>query len=91
MGQSRRFLCETNNEIINNLLDEFLIAEAIWEKGTGILKKNHRHKGHPNITIVEWPKNVFKNKILNRVWELFPGFTVWEIWKTWNTIIFENK
>ena len=56
-----------------------------------MFKKNNRHKGHPDLTIEEWPNNAFKNKIVNRVWELFPSFIVWEIWKTWNIRIFENK
>ena len=30
-------------------------------------KKNHRHKGRSEITIAEWPKKVFKNKIVNRL------------------------
>ena len=34
---------------------------------------------------------VFKNKIVNRLWELLPGFMVWELWKTRNSQIFENK
>ena len=84
MGPSRCYLCETSNETINHLLDECPIAEAIWEKGIVMFKKNHRHKGLPDLTIEEWSKNTFKNKIVNRVWELFPGFTFWEIWKTRN-------
>ena len=55
------------------------------------LKKNHRHKGRPDITIAEWPLKVLKNKIVNRLWELLPSFTTWEIWKTRNSEIFENK
>ena len=33
----------------------------------------------------------FKNKIVNRLWELLSGFTIWELWKTYNSRIFENK
>ena len=79
MGPSRCILCENSNETINYLLDKCPIADAIWEKGFGMLKKSHRYKGRPDITIVEWPKNIFKNKIVNRIWEFFPGFVVWEI------------
>ena len=35
--------------------------------------------------------NCFKNKIVNLLWELLPGFTLWEIWKTRNRQTFENK
>ena len=54
-------------------------------------KEAQRHTGRPDLTIVEWKKNVFKNKIVNIVRELFLGFTVWEIWKTPNLRIFKNK
>ena len=56
-----------------------------------MFKNNHRHKGHPYLTIEKWPKNAFKNKIVNRVSELFSSFIVWEIWKTRNIRIFETK
>ena len=70
---------EANNETINHLLDECPIAEDIWEKGTEIFKKKNKHKGHPDLTIEKWLKRALKNEILNKVWELFPGFAVWEI------------
>ena len=56
-----------------------------------MFKKNHRCKGRPDSTIIEWPKNIFKNKIVNRIRELFLGFMVWQIWKTRNLKNFENK
>ena len=54
-------------------------------------RKKHRHRGRPDVAIAEWPKNVFKNNIVNRMWELLPDFTIWELWKTRNLRIFENK
>ena len=84
-------MCEENNETINHLLDECKVADSIWEKGASIFKRNHRHKGRPDFIIVEWPMKGFKNKIVNRLWELLPSFTIWELWKTRNNQIFENK
>ena len=43
------------------------------------------------MTIEDWPMNAFKNKIVKRLWELLPYFTLWEIWKTRNRQTFENK
>lgn len=34
---------------------------------------------------------MFKNAILNRIWEVLPGFVVWEIWKEQNNRIFEDR
>ena len=84
-------MCEENNETINDLLDECKVVDSIWEKRAVILRRNHRHRGRPNIIIVDWPMNSFKNKIVNCLWELLPGFTLWEIWKTQNRQTFENK
>ena len=72
-------------------MNEYPIVDTIWEKGVGLFKKNHKYKGRPDIIIAEWPKNIFKNKIVNRIWEMFLSFVVWEIWKTWNLKNFENK
>ena len=56
-----------------------------------MFKIKFRHSGKPNLTIAEWPKNKFKNKILNIIWDLYPGFVIWEIWKTRYRKIFENR
>ena len=37
-----------------------------------------------------WTNKVFKNVILHRIWEVLPGFVVWEIWKERNNRIFED-
>ena len=90
-GPLRCCMCKGNNESINHLLDECPVVDSIWEKGATIFKKNHQHKGRLDITLEKCPIKVFKNKIVNRLWELLPGFTVWELWKTCNSRIFENK
>ena len=33
----------------------------------------------------------FKNKIMNRMWELLLGYSIWEIWKAQNLRFFEKK
>ena len=57
-------------------MDECPIEGAIWERDSGVFKKNHRHKGRHDLTIAKWPKNIFKNKIVNMVWEFFFKFIV---------------
>ena len=39
-GPLRCILCENSNEIINHLLDECPLVDAIWERGVGLFKKN---------------------------------------------------
>ena len=48
-------------------------------------------RGCPDINLAMWPSQVFKNKLLNRMLELFPWFVVWEVWKEKNTQFFEEK
>ena len=84
-------LCEKSTETINHLLDECPVASGIWDSRSGLFKINAKHSSRPDLTIFEWPKNKFKKKILNRIWDLYPGFMVWEIWKTRNLKIFENR
>ena len=81
-GPSRCCMCEENIETINHLLDECKVADSIWEKGAAYFKKNHHHKGWLDITIADWPMNDFKNQIVNHLWELLLGFTLWEIWNS---------
>ena len=78
-------------ETINHSLDECPVASAIWERGTRLFKSNCRHIERTDITIAEWTKDIYKNKIVNKIWDLFPGFVVWEIRKTRNLNFFENK
>lgn len=42
-------------------------------------------------TIEFWSNNPYKNPILNRVWETFLGFLMWNVWKERNKIIFKYK
>ena len=84
-------MCEEKDETINHLLDKCRVANSLWEREATIFRRDHRHRGRPDLNIAEWPTNRFKNKIVNRLWELFPGFTIWEIWKTRNKQIFEKK
>ena len=88
---SRCSFCEDATKIINHLLDEFPMASALWEKGEPKFKKKSIHKERSDLTLANWPNQVFKNEILNRAWELFPSFVVWEIWKTQNRKIFKDK
>jgi hypothetical protein len=42
-------------------------------------------------TIELWSDNPYNNPILNRVWETFPGFLMWNVWKERNRRIFKDK
>ena len=43
-GPSRCCICEEKNETINKLLDDFIAADSLWEKGVAIFRKNHNRR-----------------------------------------------
>ena len=75
----------------DHLLDQCPFAATIWDIGAEIFHQYARVRGRPNLTIVEWMKNPFKNAILDRIWKLFPSFVLWEVWKERNQRIFRGK
>jgi hypothetical protein len=42
-------------------------------------------------TIEEWRDSIFQYPILNRIWQLLPGFILWKIWKEKNHRIFKSS
>ena len=90
-GPSRCVLCSSASETMNHLLDDCYFASELWDRGEQRFRHGAQVKGNPSETIASWPPKVFKNAILNRLWELFPGFLVWEIWKECNGRIFDEK
>ena len=41
--------------------------------------------------IEHWEEKAFQNIILNRIWEIFPVFVVWESWKERNNHVFDGR
>ena len=91
IGLSICVMCSSEEETSNHLLDVCEITDRLWERGRDVFKRSARIKGCPNKTIENWPRKPYKNEILNRMWELFPGFLMWEVWKERNQRIFEGK
>lgn len=56
-----------------------------------MFKKKRSIRGRTYLLIEQWPRDPFKNTILNRIWELFLGFVVWELWLERNQRIFERR
>jgi hypothetical protein len=50
-------------------------------------------KNHLGIrkTIEKWWDSIFQYPILNRIWQLLPGFILWQIWKEKNRRIFKSS
>jgi ribonuclease HI len=54
------------------------------------MRKSSRNRSCINSTIENWDSISFNNPILNCIWTLLPGFTLWQIWKERNKRIFHS-
>ena len=45
----------------------------------------------PHQTMKTWGKEVFKNLAIRKIWTMFPGMLMWEIWKERNDQIFKGQ
>ena len=80
-----------HEETTNHLQYECNFGGKIWKEGEMIFRKNAKKNGHPDLTIAQWKHQPFSSKILNRIWELFPRFVVWEVWIERNNRVFKDK
>jgi hypothetical protein len=90
-GPSRCALCYNNEESIDHLLDNFPFSNNIWDNAVMLCRKSDRAHGNITHTLKNWADNPYQNTILNRLWQLLPGFIVWNIWKECNRRIFEDQ
>ena len=90
-GPSQCCLCYKEDETIDHLLDRCTMVSSLWDRGEEKFIKSVRVRGRLDLTLATWPYQVFKRKLLNRMWELFAGFVVWELWKDRNRWFFEEK
>lgn len=82
MGMTRPYVCVLFllvEETMNHLFDECSWTSKFWNKGDKIFKRSNRVLGCSSATIINWEEDPFKSNLLNRIWELSPGFLVWEI------------
>ena len=63
----------------------------MWYKGVGLLGNCSWELTTIHQVVEKWTEKEFHNNILNRIWELFPNFVLWETWKERNTRIFEGR
>jgi hypothetical protein len=69
-------------------------APAMWgDLGSSLsdYEENQQSKGQHYKHHQELGNKAYKNPILNRIWQLLPGFIVWKIWKERNRCIFHSQ
>ena len=91
LGPSVCVMCLKAEETTSHLLQVCEWDKEVWKKGITLLGKPILEELPIQNLIDNWSEKAFQNSILNRIWELLPCFVVWEIWKEWNSQIFEGK
>jgi hypothetical protein len=54
------------------------------------MRTSDRNRLGPKDTIAGWRSSIYHSPILNRIWQLLPGFILWQIWKERNMRIFNS-
>jgi exonuclease III len=89
-GPSRCSLCMQNEETMEHLLNTCHYSQQIWDWGAQAMRRSQRNRSSIRETLVNWDAVSFHNPILQRIWQLLPGFILWALWKERNKRIFNS-
>jgi ribonuclease HI len=91
IGPSICVLCQCQEETKEHLFNGCHYSQAVWDQGAQIMRRSNQNRGSTRDTIENWDTITFNNPILNYIWQLLPGFILWQIWKERNKRIFHSK
>eukprot|EP00253_Pinus_taeda_P029073 PITA_29073 len=83
--------CFQNEETQQHLLDSCPLANQIYNKISFRCQRRCKVNNDIIDTIRQWPKSPYSCAILNHLWNIIPGITLWNIWKERNRRIFKNQ
>jgi len=83
--------CFLHEETQQHLLNSCPLAIQIWDKISFRCQRRCIVNNDIIDTIRQWPKNPYSCMILNHLWNIIPGITLWNIWKERNRRIFKNQ
>jgi len=69
---------------MEHLFNNFHYSQQIWDWGAQAMKCTNINRSSIREKIANWDMISFHNSILECIWQLLPGFTLWEIWKDQN-------
>jgi hypothetical protein len=76
---------------MEHLLNTCHYSQQIWDWGAQAMRRSQRNRSSIRETLVNWDVVSFHNPILQRIWQLLPGFTLSAIWKERNKRIFHSN
>jgi hypothetical protein len=91
IGPSMCTLCQQQEETMEHLLNRCPYSQVIWDQGSQMMRRSNRNRDNIQDTLEHWDSISFSNPILKRIWQLLPGFSLWQIWKERNRRIFHSK
>jgi hypothetical protein len=91
IGPSICTLCQQQEETMEHLLNSCHYNQWIWDRGSQTMRRSNRNRNSIRDTLENWDSISFHNPILECIWQLLPGFTLWQIWKERNKRIFHSK
>jgi hypothetical protein len=75
---------------MEHILNQCNHSESIWDMAAQLMRRSNRNRANIVSTIENWDLISYQNPILDRIWQLLPGFLVWQVWKERNKIIFHS-
>jgi hypothetical protein len=90
VGPSMCILCGETAETMNHLLTSCPYTAQIWDQSALIMRTSDCVRDNIVDTITNWRDQVFHSPLLNRIWQLLPGFILWQVWKERNRRLFRN-
>jgi hypothetical protein len=91
VGPSICILCGEAEETMNHLLNTFPYTAQIWDQAALIMRTSDHNRDSILETITNWRDRAFQSPLLNRIWQLIPGFILWQTWKERNKRIFKGR
>jgi exonuclease III len=91
IGPSICTLCGQAEETMNHLLNTCHYTAQVWDQVAITMRTSDRLRDSIIETLINWRDQPFSSPYLNRVWQLLPGFVLWQVWKERNNRIFRNK
>jgi hypothetical protein len=90
VGPSLCILCGEAEETMNHLLNTCPLHSPALGSGSSHHAHFRSDRDCIRATITNWRDQAFHSPILNRIWQLLPGFILWQTWKERNRRIFRN-
>jgi len=90
-GPSKFYLCGSQEEMMDHLLNLCPFTSTMWEWVASIFTHTDSDRLSISNALKNWRKKFSRSEIINKSWNLVRGFFIWDVWKERNSWIFKNK